>query len=293
MKRYFFIAAMVGVMLEGCQQPADVQLQPDTLTASMEIFPVVTPDTPAKTAPVDSSAVLPADQMAYYGLILLHSIILDAGPGRVDSFAYSRVLVADSAVKFLIRNVGFNGVDLGPVLLNGAPLLKIAHTIAVPILSVRDTILTRGVEYVGDLTQTYRPNQTYTWTAPLSTVAMLNIAINAPDRLSVQSPAGGSAVPRNRDLLLQWRGKNGQLRVIISTFDQLTKRSRPVLELRPRSDVGQAILPATILRQLPGNPYFIFTFILSNKREVTILSGQTRIVLVQAASVYSSYIELQ
>jgi hypothetical protein len=293
MKRYALIAVILAATLGGCQQPTDVRLQPDTPTSGLEVIPVVTPDPLIRTVSVDTGAVLPSDQLAYYGQLVIHSIILDAGPGRLDSFAYSKVLVADSVVRFLVRNVGFNGVDLGPVLLNGTPLLKIAHRIVVPVLSIRDTVLTRGVEYVGDFTQTYQPNQAYTWTAPLSTVGVLNVGINAPDKLVVLSPVGGSVIPRDRDLLLRWKGRNGQLNIIICTFDPLSKGSRPVLELRPRSDLGQALVPASILRQLPRDPYFVFTFILSNRKELTIIQGQTGKVLVQAASVYSSYIELR
>jgi hypothetical protein len=293
MRQIAVIIVMMGLMVGGCQQPTDVKLLSEPNATDLEIIPVAKPDTLIASTPVDSAAILPSEQVAYYGQFLLHSIRLDAGPGKVDSFASSRVILADSLVRFLVRAVGVYGIDLGPVLLNGVPLLRIPHRITLVSATVRDTSLIGGVEYRGDITQSYRSNTQYTWAAPLSPFGALSIGIRSPDALKVLSPTGGSIIPRNQDLLIRWTGGNGNLRIIVSTFDPLTKRSVPVLEFRPRANTGSGLIPASLLRQFPRGPFFVFTFILSNRQELTAIRGTVGNILVQAASVSNSYIELR
>jgi hypothetical protein len=293
MRKIAGIIVMAGLAFGGCQQPTDVRLLSESNPTDLEIVPVAKPDTLIASTPVDSAAILPSEQAVYYGQFLLHSIRLDAGPGKVDSFASSRVFLADSVVRFLVRQVGFYGIDLGPVLLNGVPLVRIPHRITLVSTSLRDTSLIGGVEYRGDLTQSYRSNTQYTWTAPLSPFGALSIGIRSPDVLKVLSPAGGSSIPRNQDLLVKWTGGNGSLRIIVSTYDPLTKRSIPVLEFRPRTNTGSGLIPASMLRQFPRGPFFVFTFILSNRLELTAIQGTGGKILVQAASVSNSYVELR
>jgi hypothetical protein len=293
MRKITIISVMAALTFGGCQQPTDVKLLSEPNTTDLEIVPVAKPDTLIASTPVDSAAILPSEQAAYYGQFLLSSVRLDAGLGKVDSFASSHVILADSVVRYFVRQVGFYGVDLGPVLLNGVPLVRIPHRITLVSTSVRDTSLSGGVEYRGDLTQSYRSNTQYTWTAPLSPFGALSIGIRSPDALKVLSPAGGSIIPRTQDLLVKWTGGNGNLRIIVSTYEPLTKRSIPVLELRPRTNTGSGLIPASMLHQFPRGPFFVFTFILSNRQELTAIQGTVGKILVQAASVSNSYVELR
>ena len=293
MKKSVLITMAITLALGGCQQPTDVRLVPETYATDLEIVPILKADTLIASAPVDSSAILPSEEASYFGQFVLHNVKLDAGAGRIDSFAYSRVIVADSIAKYVLYPVGFTGVDLGPVLLNGTLLVRIPHRITVLALSVRDTALIRGVEYAGDLTRSYQPNTQYTWTAPLSPYGALSIGIRSPDALTVQSPVGGSTISRSQDLLVRWRGGNGNLRIIVSTFDPVSKRTVPVLELRPRTNTGMGLIPSSMLRQFPRGPFFVFTFILSNRQELTAVQRIAGKILIQAASVYNSYVELR
>lgn len=293
MKTIAGIIVMAGLTFGGCQQPTDVKLLSESNPSGLEIVPVAKPDTLIASTPVDSAAILPSEQAAYYGQFLLQSVRLDAGPGKVDSFASSRVFLADSVIRFLVRQVGFYGIDLGPVLLNGVPLVRVPHRITLLSTTVRDTSIIGGVEYRGDFTQSYRPNTQYAWTAPLSPFGALSVGIRSPDALKVISPAGGSIIPRNQDLLVKWTGGNGNLRIIVSTYDPLIKRSVPVLEFRPRTNTGSGLIPASMLRQFPRGPFFVFTFILSNRQELAAIKGTVGKILVQAASVSNSYVEMR
>jgi hypothetical protein len=293
MTRSLWILLVAGGLLAGCQQPADLELTNDGETTSLEILPVALPDSLIPTSSVDSTAVLPMDQVRYRGQFLVTRVTLDAGPASSASYALSRVLVADSTVHFMQREVGGNGVDLGPVLLNQQLMLKISHRITVKRLLLRDTLIVRGDEYVANLSDTYQPGITYTWNAPLSPAGALSVSIPAPQRLFVESPRGGLVHSREKDLFLRWTGGGGKVQIIVSVYDPEKKRSIPILELRPRTESGRALLPASVLKQLPQGPWFVFTFVLSNRKVVTLAQNAVGGVLVQAADIYNSYIELR
>lgn len=293
MNRFLCSASGLVLLLTGCVHPAEVQLKPEEYRTDLEVLAVEIPDTAVTTSAVDSLAILPGDQLHFGGSFLVNRVKLDAGPGKVDSFAYSRVLVADSAVRFGDRHLGFSGGDLGAVSLNGSLMFKIPHRVVLRRPIVRDTVLVRGVEYLSNLATAYQPNQLYTWTALTSAYGRFEESIRTPDELIVQSPLGGSIVPRERDLIVRWKGSGGKLSIVISKFDPGAKKSSPLLEFRSRTNLGKAVIPARLLRQLPRTPYYVLTFILSNRKEVEPPMGYSGKILVQAASVYNSYIELQ
>jgi hypothetical protein len=111
--------------------------------------------------------------------------------------------------------------------------------------------------------------------------------------LAVTAPAGGSVIPRNRDLMLQWTGQ-GDMLIILSAYNPIGKQSRPILKLRPLANKGHVRVGAGILEALPSDRYYVFTFIVANRKEfrVTRDSDQIR-ALAQAASVHNVYVELQ
>ena len=293
MKRIGWIALVAGGLLAGCQQPSDLELRTEEDATVLEVLPIAVPDTMFATISIDTSAVLPKDQMEYRGQFLVTNVVLDAGPGKIDSFALSRVMVADSTVRIFSREIGSNGVDINAVLLNQQFMLKVPHRITVRRLTGGDTTITRGVEYLANLTGTYQPGSQYTWNAPLAPLGGFNLSIASPQRLVVESPAGGAVLSRDRDLAIRWRGREGKLQIIVSLYDPTRNRALPILELRPKLDSGRALLPASVLRQFPRGPWFVFSFILANRKIVTLSQNPAGGVLVQAASIHNSFITLQ
>jgi hypothetical protein len=292
MKRFLIILALTTVLLAACQQPSDIELQGDPRQSMLEVVSVKVPDTLVTFSAVDSCAILPDDQMNFWGRFVLLRVMLDGGPGYVSSFAYSNVLVSDSSIRTASRIMGFNGMDLGVVTLNGSLMVEVAHRIRIRTPFAPDTVLVRGVEYLADLSSNHVPNQLYTWTATSVQYGRIDVSVRSPDNLTVESPKGGSIYSRDKDLALRWTGANGKVTIIISAFDRFSKRSFPLLELRPRENTGRALIPASLLRQLPRRQDFVFTFILSNRRDASVVQSQGGKVLVQAASVYNSYIQL-
>jgi hypothetical protein len=130
-------------------------------------------------------------------------------------------------------------------------------------------------------------------TAPIGLFSFTR-GIRTPDQLVVESPRGGTVVSRQADLELRWRGAQGSLSIIVSAYDTSTRKAKPLLELRPRDNTGRAVVPAKFLRELrPLHRYFVFTFVLANRDQMDLPIPRAPRVLLQAASVYSTYIELR
>jgi len=286
-------AVLLLLILGGCQQPSDVELTQEEYEADLEVRSVVVPDTHVVLIPVDSSAVLPEDQLEFRAFFLLNNVTHDAG-GIRRSFSYSRVYAADSAIRFMGRTVGFRGMDLGNMRLNGVPMIKLPHIVRIKRGSQPDSLVLGGFEYLQDLTGQYQPDQPYLWSASTPGMGTISQGIRSAGNLIVHSPAGGSVVSREKDLALRWTGAGGHLSVIISSFDPWTNRTRPLLEFRSRANSGRALIPGKLLRELPRqHPYYVFTFVLANRVDTVVLQGYSGRVMVQAASIYNSYVELR
>jgi hypothetical protein len=286
-------AAITLILLAGCQQPADVELTPDKGQSALEVLSVVVPDTNLSLGSIDTLAVLPEEQVSFRAHFLVHRVTLDAGAGK-STFAYGRVFVADTAVRWLGQTVGFDGKNVGAVALNGATMTQIAHRIPIPTLSVRDTSIIRGVEYVVDLTAVYLPAKGYVWSFVPAVTGFPSQSVRTPDALAVLSPLGGAVIDRDRDLLLRWEGNSGRISIVLSIFEPLTRRTRPILELRPVTNTGKAVLPAKLLESLPRlKRYYVFTFILANRSGADITQPVSGKVLAQAADVYNSFVEIR
>lgn len=280
------------LLAAGCRQPSDVELVSDENTTNLEAYPVVLSDTDFVAISVDSTGVLPDDQMRYNGSFVINAVTWDAGD-VIQSVAYSRVFVADSNVRVLNRLVGFQGSDIGTVTLNSNLMLKIAHRISLSSLFNRDTVIVRGVQYLADLTGSYQPDHLYTWVVINRLVPVLTVELETPEHLSVISPRGGTTHLRSRNLPVLWTGGKGKMSIILSVYDPARKRTRPLLDLRVRTNNGRAVIPSKLLTQLPSGTTFVLTFVLANKKESQILQPVSGKIMAQAAFVYNSYIELR
>jgi hypothetical protein len=286
------LLSLAAVFAVGCEQPSAIELKRDEQESALEVVPVKVKDSLLAVASVDTGAVLPDDEVTYGGRFLINRVTLDGGPGYVASFAYASVLVSDSSIRFASRFVGYSGVNLGIVTLNGSPMVEVPHRVRVRFLAAPDTVLTRGVEYLADLSSSFVPNRQYTWTSTSLRFGRFDVSIQSPDLLAIQSPRGGVSYSREKDLLLLWTGTNGKLRIIVSAFDRPTRRVLPLVELRPKVNTGKALIPSSFLKQLPRHSEYVFSFILANRREEAILQIPSGSVLVQAASVYNCYLLL-
>jgi hypothetical protein len=288
----FLLASSAVAALMGCEQPAEVELRPVEVDGGVVVSSIAEADTGLVIAPVDSSGMLPIDRYRFEASMQVTRVVYDAGAKSVDSFAVSRAYFSDRGrpVLFGGRVLAYFGLDLGVINLNGSPMLKRFYRIPIPRVG-RDTIA--GVEYISNLTQEYKPNTVYEWSLSGIVGQGFRPSIQSPDDLRVLSPVGGSIVPKGRDLLLRWTGK-GNVWIVISAYDPVTKSSKPLLHIVP-TDAGRnrAVLSSQTLRLLPANRFYWFTFTFYNRLERGGMGQYPGKILIQAASVYNSLVELR
>jgi hypothetical protein len=290
MKHILTILSFALLFSWGCHQPAQVELMPQDPDQELEITSAVVADTSRQYAAVDSMGVLPKDQVLFDGTLGVSKITFDAGR-TIQTMVLSNVFFADRArpvesPMFPGRRIGYFGFDLGPIMLNGSLMSKIPHRISLGIVQ-RDT--TAGVEYIRDLTSSYLPRSTYTWSSAVM-MGSFSPTIESPEDLNVVWPKGGAVVPRGQDLVLRWTGR-GNLTVIVSLFEQ--GRTKPLLSVTPAINRGHATLSPIVLQSLRGGRTYVFTFVLYNRKELLAVNPFAGKVLVQAASIYNSYVELR
>ena len=80
--------------------------------------------------------------------------------------------------------------------------------------------------------------------------------------------------------------------IAISIYDGTRHLYKPIFKVGLRENRRHAVLASRILKLLPPERY-VFTFVLENRKESEQVSGFNNQVLVQAASVYNSYVELR
>ncbi len=292
MKRSLFILGMIALVIGGCKHPTEVELVDESATTNLEAFAVAIPDTNIVTASVDSTGILPEEEVKASAAFLINMVTWDAGSAK-RTVAYSRAFFADSVVRLSGASIGFIGRDVGSVILDGGLMVKVPHRIPVVRPVLGDSVYVRGVEYLADLTGSYQHDHAYAWTVINRLQPVLTVTEQTPEALAVLSPRGGAIHSRAVNLPITWNGGKGKMTVIISTYDTVRKKARPLLELRVRTNNGRAVIPAKLLSQLPSGTTFVLTFVLANKTTATVTQPVTGRVLSQAAAVYNVFVELR
>lgn len=286
MNRSALLILAMGLVLCGCTKPAPVELQQDEGDAILEITSVAQTDSSLGLPTVDSSAVLPEEQTRFAGLLQVARLRFDAGQVVDTTLAFAHVLVEDRNRPVQIGNriIGYFGMNLGLVTIgaNGNTnfMIPLSHR-----PGRRDTA---GVEYYRDMSSSYLPTTRFTFRALPDSLDIFPASIETPEDLDVHSPRGGSIIRRDRDLVMAWTG-HGTLSFVISEI--LVGKTRPILRVKVRNNIQRAVLSWKILQVLPPRRY-VFTFVLENRKEAMTAARFSGRVLVQATSVYNSYVEL-
>jgi hypothetical protein len=293
MHRLLIILTLLAVVVGGCTHPTDIDLALEQGGNDLEITTLAPADSNLATAAVDSSAVLPSDQKRFAGLLLINDVKYDAGTGTPAHVALASAYFADLSRPLHLGQItfGYYGLSLGPTLapltINGAPMLRIPHRV-----KVLGTPVHWGYEYVRDITAAYSAGTQYVFRASPDSVGAIEASIDSPEDVNVLAPLGKSIIPRTNDLVMRWTGR-GDITIVVSTYNPLINKTRPVLTLHPRVNRGHATLTSRVLRALPKDRYYVFTFVIANRRESLTVNGYAGTILLQAASVYNSYVELR
>ncbi len=285
------LVVICGLLLGGCVKPSPVQVVEDSSVLEPTALQSVDPNFDFKA--VDSTGVLPGDQQSYYAYLLINSIKYNGAAGE-RGLALSTVLLGDrtSPVQIGQRIFGYSGLLVRTLLLNGQQMTPVPHVVNIrPMVNLSDSSVRAGYEYVLNLTPNYAPNQLYTWTISPFGFDSTSISILTPDTLAVLLPRGGSIHSRTEDMHVRWTG-TGNLLVLLSASNPTTGRTKPLLAFRPLRDQDHATLRGKLLESLPAGSYAL-TFILANRAEVPSGTVHPGKVLVQAASLYTTFFGLK
>jgi hypothetical protein len=299
MRKLVIFVCLLFVCQAGCQKPGPLTVEPPPDSPSGGVTLIVTPvsntDTSITVNPVDSVGVLPTEQTTYSGLLLVNSVKYDNGHGTF-SVAYASAYVGDRNRPLVVNGkiAGYYGIDLmpftaSPLRIGGIPMIRYPYRIHI---GSRDT--TFGSIYRA-VFASLQPKFSYDWDDPQPDTTRLigfKDPVVTPDSLKVLAPVGGSVHSRAKQIELRWIG-NGNLVIIISTYNPFTGKSRPILQLQPTVNTGKAVIEPRVLALLPATKNYVFTFIIANRFERPLLGFSKDRILEQAASVYNSYLQIQ
>ena len=298
MKKLVILICLVFLCQAGCQKPSPLTVEPpvESPAGSLLVTVVSNPDTNITVSPIDSTGVLPADQTGYSGLFLVNTVKYDNGHGMV-ALAYASAYFGDRN-RPLVANgkvVGYYGIDLMPY---AASPLKIGtiNMVRYPYkinIGGRDT--TFGSMYRASLSSaSVKPKTSFDWDDPVpdSRLNGFKDSVQTPEDLIVQDPAGGSVLSRSKQVDLRWSG-SGNIVIVISTYNTVTGKTKPVLQLQPAFNTGKAVIDPHVLQLLPQVRNFVFTFIIANRFDRLLGVVPKDRILIQAASVHNIYVQLQ
>jgi hypothetical protein len=289
---------LVFLCLAGCQKPSPLTVEPppETPAGSLLVTPLPIADTTITVNAIDSAGVLPSEQTNYSGLFLVNNVKYDNGHG-IFSTAYASAYFGDRSRPLVVNGkvLGYYGKDLMPysafpLRIGGVYMTRYPYKIRI---GNRDT--TFGSIYRAAFAS-FQPRTSIDWDDPGEDTTRLRPffrdTVVTPEDLRVFAPVGGSVLSRLKQVDLRWTG-GGNIAIVISTVNPFTGRTRPILLLQPAVNTGKAVIEPRVLALLPQTRNFVFTFIIANRvdRQLGVLS-QDR-TLVQASSVYNSYLQLQ
>jgi len=282
---------VVAWLMSGCQQPSEITLKPAEDDTNIEVSAVAQTESTFVSATVDSSGLLPAEQMRFGGWLTVTHVKYDLGDGRPTSISYSRVFVADSTLHVSGQFIGFSGKQLvGGVTVNGKQMLRIPHRIP-GVSGTRGDSVDTGVEYVAYLGNEWSP--IYRWQTRPAVGFTVDELIATPDTIVLLSPRAGTTIARDRELSLQWKaGGGGTMNVVVSRYAELRRAFVPLLNFRVKVNAGIARVPPRILKQFPAGTYML-TFIQANRHPDITVDRYAGTLTIQAASIYNCLVGLQ
>ncbi len=292
MKSVSFIALLLTLWMLGCQHPTEVQVV-DPIQSDLVVVTPVPVDTTTYQSLLDSAAISPEDQAKYFGFMLVTSTQDDNG-GFVARKTVSNVRFTDPQRPLRIggKVFGYWGINILPVV--ASPLSINGHAMLIIPHFIRTTAMMRtfGWEYYWAATDSPRLDTVYTWKAQTDSLGAIDVSIDGPKTLTVTAPTGGGIYSRNENLTLRWTGESGVL-IYLSSVNQLTNDTRPLMMFKPLGTSGRAVISANVLKALPVTRHYVLTFVLSHRRVIPGLASFNASILAQAASVYNVYVEIR
>jgi hypothetical protein len=297
------LLASFVVLLGGCHDKTPLEVTSSQPADDLEVASLQPSiETSLAKSTVDTTGVLNTEQSKYFATMLVSGVKYDVGSVR-RTVSYSSVAFSDKnhPVELDGRRLGFRGIDLGRVQLNGMDMIGVQrylHLFSFPIPGGRDTAV--GPLYVlanrdgRDAKEfNFRGNSKFQWDVsggiPISS---FSVATQTPDEITITSPRSTSTISKNEDLRVHWTGKPESFRIVISALR--ASDIQPILQINIKKLDGNITIPAKILGLLPTDtfPTFLFSFISSRTREY-VVSAFSEKVFVSASSVHNVVLTLQ
>ena len=287
-------ALLLFLLLPGCKHPAPVELVDDEIR-SPEVELVNEPASALLgMADIDPARQFSPEYRRSLGHMLIAGSMYD-GPLIHREGTLARAIFFDRSSPVLNGRgdtVTYKTIDVGSLTIDAYDLRKHEKHILIGRPPV-DTLL--GIQYslvntIG-LGLNYSGEHSYRWQNPLTLLPEpLDLTVSVPVRLEVTAPTPATRVSRSHNLSTKWTG--GGNVVMIEICDVANPdRPVPLMHLRIARSRGEAVIPSTILRLLPGNrPGFLFTFSSANATLERIV-GYPDDVLVQGATSHSLYLQ--
>lgn len=291
----FSIVLGASILLSGCQERTPLELSSNQLANEVQVTLLQSPIESAQArSTVDTTGVLNTEDSKYYATMYISGVKYDLGADR-QIISHSKVIFSDKneSVEYRGKRIGFRGIDLGKVQVDGIEMAKgqkLIHLPDLPLPGGRDTAI--GPQYIlanrngqGARDFNFSHNSRWEWRIGGNPPAIkpFNISVETPDELTIIFPRSTSVLLKNQDFHVQWTGTVKALRLIISGVKG--SDFQPLLEIDVKNDGKDVIIPAKILGLLPTGTYqaFVFSFINSNEAKVRVNEFPDEIFVVSSS----------
>jgi hypothetical protein len=286
----FIVSVLTVVALGGCREHSPFELVDEESTNQIEVALIVSEEVVIEDgASIDSTALLKRDEEEYPATFSITAVTTENGSQR-SSYSFVRALLNDRRrpVEYMGRPIGFIGMDVGSMAINGLALSKVTRRFSVP--GGPPLTIDMGV-YYRSLNIPVMANTDFTFqTAGTDSVDPFAVAIKVPDIINMARPGPQAVVLTSEDLLVERQGDPASfLHMVISGFDGASGQvDRPLLLVKVANPGQSFKIPSKVLKLLPEGTYDRFMFsLISFNRVSTIIPGYPDKVLVQAATIHN------
>ena len=283
------------LLISGCEKPTPVELRDDEIP-SPEVELINEPTNPLlDTKDVDSTKLFPPEPRRTLGHMLISGSVYD-GLLIHNEATLARAIFFDRSSPILNDHgdtVTYNTYDVGDIFLDEYALRKHPKHFVSQLPPI-DSLL--GIQYsllnTDSTGITYTGNFLYRWQSlNINPFEQFEVTLISPEQIVVTSPTPSGGISLAHNLPVKWTGGGAAVKIIISDISQ-PESPRPLVHLRVRSNRGEVIIPATILRLLPRNRLgFLFT-VSSGTSKIIRINGYPDDVLVQATTNHSLYLRV-
>lgn len=255
------------LVLAGCQKQGPVELFDDGFQSQELVVENVRrlSDGVFGVEDLDTLGRIPDVPSRIFGQMTLIGSVFHS-PTDVHESSLARAVFFDRLSPLILHNdtVAYHTQDAGTVLIDDIPLYQTEKRFRLrgnngdTILGVQyalvnnDRVGGRGFQFIG--------GHAYHWNATGSgTIPSFSVDITSPPDLVITSLNASDGIDVNRDLPVRWRSGNLPVKVLISEVVSV-RRTRPVLQLRTRTNRDGILIPSTILRLFRDKSALVLTF---------------------------------